>query len=156
MSLLSLIMKIYYNHSKNLTELQLEILMKKQNSIINKAIQSLIQHEHETGAVLLLLPGTQDLLCSIGESYCILLEQNLTFGLETNIKLLINNSNEYSTYLMKGVLSYFLVANSSNNHLVLTKELTRLFQNNIYESILNWKSLNNCLNLKTVKIFLLF
>ena len=41
MSLLSLIMKIYYNHSKNLTELQSEILIKEQNSIMNKAIQSL-------------------------------------------------------------------------------------------------------------------
>ena len=67
-----------------------------------------------------------------------------------NHRLLKNNSNEYSTYLMKGVLNYLLVANSSKNHLVLTKELIRLFQYNIYESILNWKSLNNCLNLKTV------
>ena len=150
MSLLSLIMKIYYSHSKNLTELQSEILMKEQNSMMNKAIQSLNKHKHETGVILLLLPGTQDLLCSIGESYCILLEQNLTFGLETNFRLLTNNSNEYSTYLMKGVLNYLWLTNSSNNHLVLTKELIRLFQNNIHDSILNWKSLNNCLNLKTV------
>jgi hypothetical protein len=147
MCLLNLFLKIIYNQFNVLNHKKLT----EELSILNtRAISSLLKATFKDKPVLL-RPGTQDLLLSIGEVYFILIDEKKQSNL---FKDLIESNTEYSTYLMRGVLNYLEQKKDNkldNNSIELA--LT-LFKPHIYDSILNWKIYKYCLNLRNVCFFL--
>ena len=146
MCLLNLFMKIVYNQSNLLNHSQ---LTGELSSLNNRAISSLLESTNKYKPVLM-MPGTHDLLLSIGESHFILIEANKQ---SPQFKELLDSNTEYSTYLMRGVLNYLEQRNNhqlDNNSVQLT---LNLFKENVYNSILNWKNNKYCLNLRNVCFF---
>lgn len=142
MSLLNLFIKIHYNESKRL--ISLESLYTALEKLNLKAIQSLIK-EKNSELPILHMPSTHDLLASIGEANCILTEINNKSSLE--FEQLININNEYSTNLARGVNIYLKRSDKTNSISSIIKQ----FKLKMFESILKWDQIKNCLNLKTVK-----
>lgn len=119
-------------------------------------------------------PGTHDYLLKLGESFCILHEaighindptelKNSRELLHNKLVKLINTSNEFLTYVVKGFVSYYKSLLDLNDQLYADKDKSvrindkrvdetvwSIVKENIYAAILNSDMIDDRLNLKTV------
>lgn len=101
------------------------------------------------------LPGTHDLLASIGESFCIRVSINSSS--KENFSALIDSFVDYSMNLQRGVVKFFKYTNKMVNKICpnrLMEIVGELFKQKVTQAVLQSQQIDNILNLKTV-VFLI-
>ena len=160
MAFLDLVAKAFYIGTDNLSH---EHFAELQLQLIVKSIESLPKIQYPC----LLPPNTHDLLASIGEAFCIIVETNSSQHEQATdlVKTLLAISDEYSTNLMRGLLCYLKNRDpddSTNENQVEKKTQLGLsffqitvpaFKEKMFHSILDWKQINNYINFRTVSVF---
>ncbi len=172
MSYLSLLSKIYYKRLKDKRENLNDLIcfIQYESEIILESVNSLPKLNNTP---YLLPPGTHDYLSLISESVCITIQANNLLNNKIDISAVLNElskllktCSEYSTYLTIGVINYYqswsqiqpiydlssMTIEIDNKHISseFNELLFSLLKTNVYESINNWESINNRLNLNKV------
>lgn len=98
------------------------------------------------------LPGAYDLLATIGEAFCMLVDSE---PLQKQVRQLLS-SRDNSIQLTRGVVEFYrkrddhyLILDANENE--LNKSVVDMFKNNAVESILKWQSVKNIHDLKWVR-----
>lgn len=158
-SLIRLLLKIYYKRDIfTLNSDQILVLFQVLTIFVESGINS--QKHVKQNETSLLLPGVHELTMNIGEAYCVLIEINYQQALNremTNLaellKILIEKKIEYSINLVEGA-SRFLTTKNNKLEREISKPIFELLKFKCFDSIINHKTIDNYLNLKSVKFLL--
>lgn len=139
--------KIFYQYE--LAEEKIEKLAKIMNYLEQKSVQSLSKNLNDRKNFV--LPGTHDLLMSIGESFCIRL--CIDSKSEPHFIALLNSFVDYSINLERGIIKFMEEWHNLKKKSLcdlLMKKISNLFRSRLLQAVVESQKIDNILNLKTV------
>jgi hypothetical protein len=126
-------------------------------SLIDSGINS--QNNVLKNEPCLLLPGVHELMMAIGEGFCVVIEINHQFVFDNDltnlthlIKILIDKKIEYCIHIIQGA-SGFLKKKSPISEKKILEPIFELMKKKCFESVIDYKTINNFLDLKSVLYF---